>query len=144
MSINHEAPCYVVFSTPVTSSLFSSNILHSTLFSNTLSLCSSLNVRYQYRARIFRRGKPGHRCVFCVLRMNQGLHEKCSPVMLSGRGIRSCLYVEVLTEGTIWNISFFAGRNSNSKETNSSNLSVVGRRIFVSEKKGREYRRADR
>jgi hypothetical protein len=28
---------------PVTSSLFGRNILHSTLFSNTLSLCSSLN-----------------------------------------------------------------------------------------------------
>jgi hypothetical protein len=32
---------------PVTSSLFSPNILLSTLFSNTLSLCSSLNVRDQ-------------------------------------------------------------------------------------------------
>jgi hypothetical protein len=30
---------------PVTSSLFSRNILLSTLYSNTLSLCSSLNVR---------------------------------------------------------------------------------------------------
>jgi hypothetical protein len=30
---------------PVTSSLFGPNILHNTLFSNTLSLCSSLNVR---------------------------------------------------------------------------------------------------
>jgi hypothetical protein len=30
---------------PVTSSLFGPNILHSTLFSNILSLCSSLNVR---------------------------------------------------------------------------------------------------
>jgi hypothetical protein len=32
---------------PVTSSLFGPNILLSTLFSNTLSLCSSLNVRDQ-------------------------------------------------------------------------------------------------
>ncbi|PNF19927.1 hypothetical protein B7P43_G11504, partial [Cryptotermes secundus] len=32
---------------PVTSSLFSPNILLNTLFSNTLSLCSSLNVRNQ-------------------------------------------------------------------------------------------------
>jgi hypothetical protein len=32
---------------PVTSFLFSPNILLSTLFSNTLSLCSSLNVRDQ-------------------------------------------------------------------------------------------------
>jgi hypothetical protein len=32
---------------PVTSSLFGSNIHHSTLFSNILSLCSSLNVRDQ-------------------------------------------------------------------------------------------------
>jgi hypothetical protein len=30
--------------TPVTSSLFGPNILLSTLFSNTLSLCSSLNL----------------------------------------------------------------------------------------------------
>jgi hypothetical protein len=33
------------FHSPVTSSLFGPNILLSTLFSNTLSLCSSLNVR---------------------------------------------------------------------------------------------------
>jgi hypothetical protein len=32
---------------PVTSSLFGTNILLSTLFSNTLSLCSSLNARDQ-------------------------------------------------------------------------------------------------
>jgi hypothetical protein len=32
---------------PVTSSLYGRNILLSTLFSNTLSLCSSLNVRDQ-------------------------------------------------------------------------------------------------
>jgi hypothetical protein len=32
---------------PVTSSLFGPNILLNTLFSNTLSLCSSLNVRDQ-------------------------------------------------------------------------------------------------
>jgi hypothetical protein len=32
---------------PITSSLFSPNILHGTLFSNTLSLCSSLDVRDQ-------------------------------------------------------------------------------------------------
>jgi hypothetical protein len=32
---------------PVTSSLFGPNILLSTLFSNTLSLCSSLKVRHQ-------------------------------------------------------------------------------------------------
>jgi hypothetical protein len=42
------------FYCPVTSSLFGPNILLSTLFSNTLSLCSSLNVRDQiphpYRA----------------------------------------------------------------------------------------------
>jgi hypothetical protein len=33
---------------PVTSSLLGSNILLSTLFSNTLSLCSSLNVTDQF------------------------------------------------------------------------------------------------
>jgi hypothetical protein len=35
------------FHSPVTSSLFGPKILLSTLFSNTLSLCSSLNVRDQ-------------------------------------------------------------------------------------------------
>jgi hypothetical protein len=35
------------FRPPVTSSLFGSNILLSTLFSNTISLCFSLNVRDQ-------------------------------------------------------------------------------------------------
>jgi hypothetical protein len=35
------------FQPPVTSSLFGLNILLSTLFSNTLSLCSSLNIRDQ-------------------------------------------------------------------------------------------------
>jgi hypothetical protein len=35
------------FQSPITSSLFGPNILLSTLFSNTLSLCSSLNVRDQ-------------------------------------------------------------------------------------------------
>jgi hypothetical protein len=45
---NHEALRYAIFSTqPVTSSLFGPNILFSTLFSNTLSLCSFLNVRDQ-------------------------------------------------------------------------------------------------
>jgi hypothetical protein len=34
---------------PVTSSLFSPNILLSTLFLNTLTQCSSLNVRHPYR-----------------------------------------------------------------------------------------------
>jgi hypothetical protein len=43
---SYEAPHYAVFlQPPVTSSLFGSNILLSTLFSNTLSLCSSLNAR---------------------------------------------------------------------------------------------------
>jgi hypothetical protein len=36
---------------PVTSSLFGPNILLSTLFSNTLSLCFSLNVRGQVSHR---------------------------------------------------------------------------------------------
>jgi hypothetical protein len=36
---------YSFLQSPITSSLFSPNILCSTLFSNTLSLCSSLNVR---------------------------------------------------------------------------------------------------
>ena len=45
---DHKSPGYVVFSTPpVTFSLLGPNILFSTLFSNTLSLHSSLNFRYQ-------------------------------------------------------------------------------------------------
>jgi hypothetical protein len=46
-STDHEALRYAVFSILVTSSLFGSNILLSTLFSNTISLCPSLNVRDQ-------------------------------------------------------------------------------------------------
>ena len=45
----HTAPRHVAFSTPpVTSSLLGLNIFLSTLFSNTLSLCSSLNVRGKF------------------------------------------------------------------------------------------------
>jgi hypothetical protein len=36
-----------VLQPPITSSLFGQNILLNTLFSNTLSLCSSLNIRDQ-------------------------------------------------------------------------------------------------
>jgi hypothetical protein len=43
-STEHEAPRYVVFSTPL---LSRPNILLSTLFSNTLSLCSALSVTDQ-------------------------------------------------------------------------------------------------
>jgi hypothetical protein len=39
---------------PVTSSLLGSNILLRTLFSNTLSLCSSLSVRDQVYYRVFK------------------------------------------------------------------------------------------
>jgi hypothetical protein len=42
---------------PVTSSLFGPNILLSTLFPNTLSLCSSLNVRDQVSHSIRTTGK---------------------------------------------------------------------------------------
>jgi hypothetical protein len=40
-----NSPLFCFLHPPVTSSLFSPNIFLSTLFSNTLSLCSSLNVR---------------------------------------------------------------------------------------------------
>jgi hypothetical protein len=56
-STNHEAHYAIFFHSPVTSSLFGPNILLSTLFSNTLSLCSSLNVRdqvsHQYRTNTY-------------------------------------------------------------------------------------------
>jgi len=44
-STDHSAPSHVGFHLPVTSSLLGQNILLSTLFSNTLSLRSYLNVR---------------------------------------------------------------------------------------------------
>jgi hypothetical protein len=47
-STGHWAPHYVVFSTPVTSSLLGTNILLSILLSNTLNLRSSLNVIAQF------------------------------------------------------------------------------------------------
>jgi len=42
---HHTALHYVVFSTSIISSLIGPNILRSTLFSNTLSLCSSLTAK---------------------------------------------------------------------------------------------------
>ena len=42
---------------PITSSLLGSNILLSTLFSNTLSLCSSLNVRDKFHAHTKQQAK---------------------------------------------------------------------------------------
>jgi hypothetical protein len=45
MSTNHEVTPYVIFQSPVTSTLFRPNVFLDTLFSNTLSLCSSVNVR---------------------------------------------------------------------------------------------------
>jgi len=44
---DHKAPCYVVFSIPHTSSLSGPNVFLSTLFSNTLRLSSSVNVKDQ-------------------------------------------------------------------------------------------------
>jgi hypothetical protein len=44
---NHKAPCNVISSSPVTLSLLGLNTFLSTLFSNTLSLCSSLKVTDQ-------------------------------------------------------------------------------------------------
>jgi len=44
-STNHKAPSIVVFSTPVTSSRLGPNIFLSALFSKTLSIWHSLNVR---------------------------------------------------------------------------------------------------
>ena len=46
-STDHSAPHYAASSTPVTSSLLGPNILLSTLFSDTFSLRSSLNVSDQ-------------------------------------------------------------------------------------------------
>jgi len=46
-STDHKAPHCAVFSTPLLSRTLGPNIFLSTLFSNTLSLCSSLIVRHQ-------------------------------------------------------------------------------------------------
>ena len=46
-STDHQAPNYIVFSTPLLPFLLGPNILLSTLFSNTLSQCSSFNVSDQ-------------------------------------------------------------------------------------------------
>src|SRR5215471_1036091 len=46
-STDHSAPHYAAFPIPVTSSLLGPNTLLKTPFSNTLSLCSSLNVSDQ-------------------------------------------------------------------------------------------------
>ena len=45
--INHKAPHYAVFSNPATLFLLDPNIFLSTLYSDTVSLCSSLNVTDQ-------------------------------------------------------------------------------------------------
>jgi len=47
---SYEAPYYALYS-PNTSSLLDPNILLSTLFSNTLDLCSSLSVRDQSKGK---------------------------------------------------------------------------------------------
>jgi hypothetical protein len=44
---SQSSPLCIYLHSPISSFLLSSNILLSTLFSNTLSLCSSLNVRDQ-------------------------------------------------------------------------------------------------
>jgi len=44
---NHKAPRYAVFSKPATSFLLDPNIFLSTLDSNAISLCPSLNMTYQ-------------------------------------------------------------------------------------------------
>jgi len=45
MSTNHEATRYAIFISTATSTFFRPNVFLSTLFSNTLKLCSSVNVR---------------------------------------------------------------------------------------------------
>jgi hypothetical protein len=47
ITTDHSAPHYVIFSTPITSSLLGPNILLNTLFSNTPNLRSSLNMSDQ-------------------------------------------------------------------------------------------------
>jgi hypothetical protein len=42
-----SSPLCIFLHSPITSSLLGPNILHSTLYSNTLSLCSSLNITDQ-------------------------------------------------------------------------------------------------
>ena len=63
-STDHEAPLYVVFTAPFTSSLLGTNILLSTLFSDAPSLCSSLNVR-DHISRPYKKNRKT--AVLCIL-----------------------------------------------------------------------------
>jgi hypothetical protein len=56
-STDHEDPHYEVFSSPVSSSLLGPNVLLNTLFSNTLSSRSSLNLRDQVSHPYKNRGR---------------------------------------------------------------------------------------
>jgi hypothetical protein len=74
---------------PITSSLFGPNILPSTLFSNTLSLCSSLNVRDQVNYKVLNCGLLGYETVrsgrwLSTFRMS--IMPSCSTLKTGGRG----------------------------------------------------------
>jgi len=75
MSTNHEATRYVIFQSPVTSTLFRPNIFLSTLFSNTLSLCSSVNVR-ERAPHPYKTGKITALYIFVFMFLVVNLKEK--------------------------------------------------------------------
>jgi len=86
-STDHEAPRYVDFSTPVTSSRLRPNIFLSTLFSNTLSIHvrHSLNVideashPYKTRDRI----TIQHTLIFYMFRQKTGRHKNLHRMIAS-------------------------------------------------------------
>jgi len=75
MSTNLAATCYAVFQHPVTSTLFRPNIFLSTLFSNTLSLCSSVSVR-ERASRPYKTGKITVLYIFVFMFWDVNLEEK--------------------------------------------------------------------
>jgi hypothetical protein len=64
---------------PVTSSQFGSNILLSTLFSNTLSLCSSLNVRDQVSHQYRTTGKIFMNSFIVVFALHSAMYKNTMP-----------------------------------------------------------------
>jgi hypothetical protein len=93
-STDHEAPRFVDFSTPVTPSRLDPNIFLSTLFSNTLSLWHSLNVRdevscpYKTKDRITTR----HTFIFYMFRQKTGIHKNLHRMIASIPCLQSAFF----------------------------------------------------
>jgi len=75
MSTNLAATRYAIFQPPVTSTLLRPNILLSTLFSNTLSLCSSVSVR-ERASHPYKTDKITALYIFVFMFLDVNLEEK--------------------------------------------------------------------